>query len=174
MSAPAAALLRYSLRGGGDLSVHAECFMYRSASEVETIPLAAITSVRVAFERDSGRVGWAVALVMVAAVLFVLSGPLGRFAGAAAAEMGGTGMQGVGRALQVMFQGLEAFAAALPVLALVFAAGGGMLGALGWRGDTSLTLSLPGSERAYAARGHDAELMEFAEMLAEHIVKRGT
>jgi len=174
MSAPPGALLRYSLRGGAELSVQPECFMYRSDSEVETVPLAAVTSVRVAFARDSGRVGWAVALVMVAAALFLLSGPLGRFAGAAAAEMAGTGTQGVGRALQVMFQGLEAFAAALPVLAIVFAAGGGMLGALGWRGTTSLALGLPGSERVYAVRGHDAQLMEFAEMLAEHIVKRGT
>ena len=166
----AAPLMRFQLRGGGELSLHPRCVVHRTESEVETLPLAAIAGVRVAFERDSRRIGWGVALVVVAAICFVLAGPLGRFAAGAAAEMSGAGAQGVARALEMLFHSLEVFAGALPVLALACAAAGGMLGALGWKGETVLALALPGSERMFSVRGHDKQLLEFAELLADRLV----
>ena len=171
----AAPLQRFSLGGGADLSLHVDCVVYRAPNEVETLPLAAVTAVRVAFERDSRRIGWGAALVVLAALLFLLAGPLGRWASAAAGEIASAGgLGGVARALEILFAALEALASALPVLALACAAGGGMLGALGWRGDTVLYLSLPGSERVYSVRGLSSQLMEFAEMLAARLIARST
>jgi hypothetical protein len=164
--------MRFQLRGGGELSLHPRCVVHRTERELETLPLTALAGVRVAFERDSRRIGWGITLVLAAAVCFLLAGPLGRFAAGAAAEMSGAGAQGVARALEMLFHALEAFAAALPVLALACAAAGGMLGALGWKGETVLILALPGGERVYSVRGHDRQLMEFAELLAERLVAR--
>ncbi|MGQ0654344.1 MAG: hypothetical protein ACT4P4_19110 [Betaproteobacteria bacterium] len=169
----AAPPLRFSLGAAADLALHVDCVVYRAPNQIETLPLAALTAVRVAFERDARRIGWGAALVVAAALLFLLAGPLGRWADGAAAEISSAGgYGGVARALEMLFHGLEALAAALPVLALACAAGGGMLGALGWRGDTVLTLSLAGSERVYSVRGLSSQLMEFAEMLAERLVAR--
>jgi hypothetical protein len=168
-----APLLRFSLGAAADLSLHADCVVYRAPNEIETLPLAAVTGVRVAFERDSRRIGWGVALVIAAAVLFLLAGPLGRWASGAAGEISNAGgLGGVARALEMLFHALDALASALPVLALACAAGGGVLGALGWRGDTVLTLSLAGSERVYPVRGLSSQLMEFAELLTERLLAR--
>jgi hypothetical protein len=173
MSAAPAPLLRFSLGADADLSLHPDCVVYRATSEVETLPLAAVLSVRVAFERDDRRVGWGIALVFAAAVLFLIAGPLGRLAASAATEVSSAGGHGVARALELFFHVLAALAAALPVISLVCAAGGGMLAALGWRGATLLTFGLPGSERTYSVRGHNAQLTEFAELVTERILKRG-
>lgn len=173
MSTPPAALLRYSLGGDADLSLHADCLVYRAPNDVETFPLVAVSALRVAFERDGRRIGWGIALIVAAAVLFLMAGPLGRLAGGAAGEMSSAGGHGVARALEMLFNALAAIAAALPVLALACAAGGGMLAAFGWRGATVLTLTLSGSERTYSARGLDAQLMEFAELVTARLLKRG-
>lgn len=171
MSAASGPLMSFSLRGT-DLSLHADCLVARGGHEVETVPLARVAAVRVAFERDPRRLGWGIALVVAAAVLFLLAAPLGRLAGDAAAEMSTAGSHGVARALEMLFHALEALAAALPFLALGCAAGGGMLGALGWRGDTVLTLTLPGAERVYSVRGLSSQLMEFGEFLTERVLDR--
>jgi hypothetical protein len=61
-------------------------------------------------------------------------------------------------------------AALLPAIALAGVIGGAMLTVLGWRGSTTLTLTLSGSERAYSVRGRDARLLDFAEMAAERLM----
>ena len=168
MSTSAGPLMTFA-RPGAELALHADCLVYRGGNEVETIPLTRVSAVRVAFDRDARRIGWGAALVLVAAILFLIAGPLGRLAADAAGEMSGAG-QGVARALEMFFHALHALASALPFLALACAAGGGMLGALGWRGDTVLTVSLPASERVYSVRGLNSQLMEFAELITERVV----
>jgi hypothetical protein len=69
-----------------------------------------------------------------------------------------------------LFRFVELVAAMLPALALAGAVGGGLLIVLGWRGATTLTLALGGSERTYSVRGRDKHLLDFAEMAAERLM----
>jgi hypothetical protein len=155
---------------GTQLSLHPTCLVHRSTHHVETLPLAGMTAVRVAFQRDTRKLGWGITLVVIALVMLAVAGPLGRFASGAAGEMASAGAQGVPGALHGFFRLLEALASLLPVAALACVIGGGVLSALGWMGSTTLLVSLPGSERLYAARGRDSMLLDFAEALGDRLM----
>lgn len=174
MSEPAQASARFEftsgLLRGTQLALHPTCLVHRSTHHVETLPLAAMTAVRVAFQRDTRKLGWGITLVVVALLMLAIAGPLGRFASGAAGEMATAGAQGVPGALYSFFRLLEALASLLPVAALACVVGGGALGALGWMGDTTLLVSLPGAERVYPARGRDTMLIDFAEALSERLM----
>ena len=154
---------------GTHLTLYPTCLVHRSDTHLETLPLAGVTAVRVAFQRDTRKLGWGIALVLIALVLVAISGPIGTFASGAAAEMASAG-GGVARALQGFFRLLEAVASLMPVAALACVIGGGALCALGWMGATTLLVSLPGSERLYPARGRDTMLLDFAEALSERLM----
>jgi hypothetical protein len=161
---------RFDLAGGGHLTLYRGCVVDRSPSHFETLPLANVVAVRVSFERDRRKIGWGVVLLVMGLLLFAVSGPLGAFAGGAAADMAGAATQGVTRALLMLFRFFEAVASLLPALALASALGGSALGVLGWRGSTLLTLSLAGTERVYASRGQNKLLMDFSELLGERLM----
>lgn len=161
---------RFDLQGGGHLTLYRGCVVERSPSHFETLPIANIVAVRVSFERDRRRLGWGVVLVVMALAMFAVSGPLGAFAGGAAADMAGAATQGVARALLMLFRFFEAAASLLPALALASALGGAALGVLGWRGRTVLTMNLAGTERTYASRGQDKLLIDFAELMGERLM----
>jgi hypothetical protein len=133
------------------------------------MPLARITAMRVSFERHPRQLGWGVALVVVALLMLAIAAPIGSVAHGAAQEMAGSG-QGVARALFGFFRLVEMVAALLPALALACALGGAALGVLGWRGSTTLTLNLAGTERVYSARGRDTLLLDFAELVSERLM----
>jgi len=154
---------------GTHLTLHPTCLVHRSDTHLETLPLAGMTAVRVAFERDTRKLGWGVGLVLAALLMLTIAGPVGSFASGAANDMASAGSQGVPKAMYAFFRLLEALASLLPVLALACVIGGGALCALGWMGGTSLVVSLPGSERVYPARGRDTMLLEFAEALSERL-----
>jgi hypothetical protein len=154
---------------GSQLMLYPRCLVHRSDSQIETVPLARVTAIRVSFKRDARRLGWGIVGVVVALLLLAISGPLGAFAHGAAQEMAANG-QGVARALYGLFRVVELFAAVLPAIALAGAVGGAMLAVLGWRGSTTLTLTLSGAERAYSVRGRDPRLLDFAEMAAERLM----
>jgi hypothetical protein len=174
MSDAGPALTRYAFANGvlrgTHLTLYPTCLVHRSENHLETLPLAGMTAVRVAFQRDTRRLGWGITLVIVALVLLALAGPLGSFASTAASEMAAAGAQGVARGLQSFFRMLEALASVLPVAALACVIGGGVLCALGWMGSTVLLISLPGSERLYPVRGRDTMLLDFAEALSERLM----
>jgi hypothetical protein len=153
---------------GSHLSLHEHCLVHRGDSHMETVPLAGIASVRVEFERDSRKVGWGVTLLVLALVLFVLSGPLSGLAAAAAEELA-SGTQGVARALHAMFRALEAFSSVLPGISIAVALGGAALCALGWIGGTTFTITIPGYERAFSVRGRNAQLLDFTEAVCERV-----
>ena len=165
------ALSRLDLSGASHLSLHRSCLVMRSDFEFEAMPLSAIAALRVAFERDSRRIGWGIALVVFALVVFVVAAPLGGVSGTAAREMAGAGAQGVARALEVLFRIVEAVSTAMPFIALAIAIGGALLVATGWRGYTVLTLHLAGAERVYSAKGHDRQMIEFGELVAGHLAR---
>lgn len=174
MSEAGPAITRFAFAGGAlrgtHLTLYPTSLVHRSDSHVETLPLAGITAVRVAFQRDARRLGWGITLVVGALILLAISGPISRFASGAAMEITSAGSQGVAGALLAFFRVLEGVASLLPVAALACVIGGGVLCALGWMGDTLLVVSLPGSERLYAARGRDTMLLDFAEALSERLM----
>jgi len=167
------ALMRFEFTSGAQrgsaLMLYPRCLVHRSEAHLETVPLARIDAIEVAFERDARRLGWGVACVVVALILLIVSAPLGSFAHGAAQEMA-QGAQGVARALYSLFRFLEMTAALLPAIALAAALGGAALGVLGWRGSTTLTLALGGAQRSYRVRGRDTLLLDFAQLAAERLM----
>lgn len=174
MSETGPALTRYAFTSGRwrgtHLTLYPTCLVHRSEQHLENVPLAGMTAVGVAFRRDARKLGWGIALVVIALLLLAIAGPIGSFASGAAAEMAAAGPAGVARALHGFFRLLEALASLLPVLALACVIGGGALGALGWLGSTVLLVALPGAERVYAVRGRDTMLLDFAEALSERLM----
>jgi hypothetical protein len=174
VSDPGPAIARFDftsgLLRGSHLTLFPACVVHRGDAALETLPLAAIASVHVAFERDSRQLGWGVALILVALLLLAIAAPLAVFAGAQAAEMAAAGSQGVAHALQSFFGLLEFAANLLPALAVLTAVGGIALAAFGWLGNTRLTLSFGGFERVFPARSRNTRLLDFAELLAEQLM----
>lgn len=155
---------------GSHFTLYATCLVHRGDQLLETLPLARIAALRVAYERDPRKVGWGVSLVLIALILFLVSGPLGELAEGAAAEMAAAGGHGVAQALQGLFGFFGALAGLLPLVALACAAGGVALGALGWLGSTTLMLDLAGSQRSYPVRGRNSGLMDFSEAVSERLM----
>src|SRR2546430_8794407 len=127
MSDAGPAITRFDFAAGGlrgtHLTLYPNCLVHRGYAHLETLPLASIASVRVAFERDERKLGWGAALVIIALLLLGIATPLAAFAGGAAAELAAGGAQGVGRAPQGFFRAVGAFANAVPVPAIGVAAG---------------------------------------------------
>jgi len=175
MSETGPALTRFAFASGvlrgTHLTLYPTCLVHRSDTHLETLPLAAVTAVSVAFRRNARKLGWGIALIVAALLLLAISGPLDRFATDAATEMTKSD-QGVGKALHSFFRLLMALASLLPVAALACVIGGGALCALGWMGTTILLVSLPGTERVYPVRGRDTMLLDFAEALSERLMHR--
>ncbi|HWA39049.1 MAG TPA: hypothetical protein VG873_14425 [Burkholderiales bacterium] len=174
MSEGGAAIARFAFtrgpRRGSHLTLYANCIVHRSDDEVETIPLAGLGSVRVAFIHDPNRVIWGVVAIVVAAVLFGIASPLATVADAAAGDVAANA-SGVGAALHALFRFVGAAARALPILAVLCALGGIALAALGWLGTTVLSLAFAGGERTYPVFGRSTPLMDFAETVSQKLMQ---
>ena len=174
MSEAGSAITRFDFMNGplrgSHLTLYSNCLVHRGAAQLETFPLAVLASVRVEFARKQASLRWGAAWIVVALLLLTVSAPLAAFAGSAAAEMAAAGGQGVTRALQSLFRLLESGANLFPLLAAAAALGGAALAVLGWLGNTTLTLTIPGYERAYPARGHDTQLLDFADALSDQLM----
>jgi hypothetical protein len=101
------AITRYDFASGAlrgtHFTLYATCLTHRGENHLETLPLAAIASLRVAYERNARRIGWGVALLVVALILFAVSGPIAGFAAVHGAEMAKTEPNAVTRVLQGAF-----------------------------------------------------------------------
>lgn len=155
---------------GSELVLYRTSLVHRGGVELETLQLSAIAALRIAFSRDSRRLGWGIALVLGALLLLAIAAPLESWAAQAIADLTATGNPGVGRALISVFRVLQAIATFLPVAALASALGGAFLIVRGWQGSTTLTLSFGAFERAYAARGRDSLLLDFADRLSARMM----
>ena len=157
-----AALSRFDFTSGAlrgsQLMLYPRSLVHRSESHLETMPLARVTALRVSFARHPRQLGWGAALVVLSLIMLALAAPVGSVAHGAAQEMASSG-QGVARALYSFFRLIEMVAALLPALAV-----------LGWRGSTTLTIVLAGTERRYSARGRDTLLLDFAELVSERLM----
>lgn len=174
MSEAGAAVARFDFTNGAirgtHLTLYSTCLVHRGDSHLETLPLATVASVRVSFERDSRRLGWGIALIVAALLMFAVSAPLASLAGAAATEVA-SGTSGVAAALNTLFRIVEAVARALPGVAGAAALGGVALAALGWLGTTTFTLTFAGGERIFPSRGRTAMLLDFAESVSEKLIQ---
>jgi hypothetical protein len=156
---------------GSHLTLHPNCLVHRGDSHLETLPLATITSVRVAYERSASLLGWGLALLCAAIFMLLVAAPLASLAAGAAAELAAAGNHGVARALYSAFRIIEALANALPAGALAAVLGGGALAGLGWYGETVLTLTFAGAERVFPVRGRNTGLLDFSEAVAERLMQ---
>ena len=175
MSDPAAVLTRFDFADGewrgSQLALHQACLVHRGPTYLETLPLAAIASVRVEFARDARRIGWGIGWLVIALVVFALSGPLAALAAAAVSELAAQNPTGgVAGALLGFFRFIEALAGALPYAALAAALAGAALCGLGWLGATVLSLRFAGGERDFRVRGRNPMLLDFSERLSEQLL----
>ena len=170
------AITRYDFTSGAlrgtHFTLYATCLTHRGSNHLETMPLGGIASLRVAYEHDARRIGWGVALLLVALVVYALAAPLAGLATAGAEEMAKTDGHGVARALQAMFNFLYAVAKTMPFVALACALGGIALGVFGWIGSTTLVLDLAGSQRTYPVRGRNPGLLDFSEAVGERLMSQ--
>jgi hypothetical protein len=155
---------------GTHLTLYAACLVHRGDSHLETVPLTTVASVRVSFERDARRLGWGIALVLVAVLMVAISGPLATGAAAAAGELA-SGSSGVAAALLTLSRIVEAVARMLPGMAVAAALAGAALAALGWLGSTTFKVTFAGGDREYRTRGRNSMLLDFAESVAEKLMQ---
>jgi hypothetical protein len=159
---------------GSRLTLYANRLMHHGGDAMETVPLAQLASVRVAFERDPRKLNWAIGLLVVALLLVAVSGPMhGGVTALAAGIKEHSGRESLDSLLLASFSVLGGIARSLPVLAAMLAAIAAALAALFWMGLTTLTLSFAATERFYAVRGRNPLLIQFAELVAAQLAAKG-
>ncbi len=159
---------------GSRLTLYANRLVQQGIDLMETVPLAQLAAVRVAFERDSRKLNWAVALLLAALILAAISGPLQSWIAVAAPKVGDPARrESLDAALLGVFNALGSFASVLPGLAAALAAAAVALLVYFWLGVTVLTLAFAATERSYPVRGRNRFLVEFAQSVAEQLAARG-
>jgi hypothetical protein len=167
MSAPVAS---FELKDGTQLMLFPNRVVHDGGGLLELVPLAHLASVRVAFERDQRMLNRAGVLFVIAFFLLLISGPLLNWSvGTAAQIVGNDSLQSV---LRTSLGALAGFARLLPWIAALLAAGGAALAAIFVIGATVLTLSFGAAERSFAMRGRNRPLVEFAEVIGEHLARQ--
>jgi len=158
---------------GSRLLLYANRLAYQGGDSMETVPLAQLASVRVAFARDARKLNWAISLLVVALLLLAVSGPLLGWATALAAGIKEhSGRESLDSVLLTSFSVIGGIARSLPILAALLAAIAAGLGALFWMGLTTLSLNFAAVERSYAVRGRNPLLIQFAELVAAQLAAR--
>jgi uncharacterized Tic20 family protein len=163
-------LTEFDFGAGGRLALYTNRLVLHGADAMESVPLAHLASVRVAFERDPRKLNWAIALFALALVFAVVSGPLQAWMVDLASKVAASaGRESLEAALVAAFGALAQLARLLFPLALVVAAAAAALLVFFWIGHTTLTLSFAAAERAFPVRGRNPLLVQFAEAVAEQL-----
>ncbi len=158
---------------GARFALYPARLVYHAGACIESIQLGAVGAVRVAFEREGRKLGWAVVLALVALALFLVSRPLAAWGSGAAADVlqqmhqgrSGAG-HGVGAILLNVLHALARVADLLPAAAVLLGAWALAWVILGWIGFTTLTLIVGPVERTYAVRGRNTKLIDFSEAIS--------
>lgn len=159
---------------GSRLTLYANRLVYQAGDAMETVPLARLASVRVAFERDPRKRNWALALLLAALILAVVSGPLQSWIAALASKVGDpVRRDSLDAVLLGVFNALGSLAGTLPGVAAALAAVATALLVFFWLGVTVLTLAFAATERSYAVWGRNRFLVDFAQTVAERLAARG-
>ena len=158
---------------GSRLSLYSNRLVLHGGDATETIPLAQLASVRVAFERDARKLYWAIALCVLALALALISAPLQSWMADLYAKVAASaGRESLEAVLLAVFAALGHLARLMFPLALLMAAGAIALVVLFWIGQTTLTLAFAATERMCSVRGRNRQLEDFAELLGEHLAGR--
>jgi hypothetical protein len=166
-------LAEYQLRGGGRLTLYANRLVHQGGDSMEAVPLAQLAAVGVGFERDPAKMNWAVALLVVALVCALASGPLQSGIGALAASVKDhAGRESLEAVLLASFSALGALARLLVPLAVLLAGIAAALVFFFWFGATVLSFSFAATQRSYRVRGRDPQLVDFAHTVAEQLAAR--
>jgi len=180
MTTDSFALAQYDFRSGllrgSSLSLEESTLMHRGRACLETVPLKAIAAVRIAFERDMNKIGWAIFLLVVAYLVSLAAAPLVALAETLATRVRGDGAGSVQAIADVMiatFNGLVVAARLLPKLSNLLGAVGIVFLVIGLWGRTTLTLTIAAVEREFAVRGRNRRLFDFAETLCERLAGPG-
>ncbi len=168
-----ASLVEIEIRGGTRLTLFANRLVLAGGNATEIISLAHLASVRVAFERDARKLNWAIALLVLALVFAMMSGPLQTWMLELSAKVeASAGRESLEAVLVAAFGALAQFARLLFPLALLLAAGAAGLLVLFWLGSTTLTFAFAATERACAVRGRNPQLADFAHLVGERLAER--
>ncbi len=155
---------------GSHLSLFGACLIHRGADSFETIHLDRIGALQVAFERNAGRIAWGGALVFSAVLLVWAYMPMRMVVAAMAGEVS---PQVAGTFLPVALRAVAFCVSLLPFASLALAAWGATWLVQGWIGETVIRVAVGSGERAFACRGRDPLLFEFAESVSAQISRRG-
>ena len=170
---PDSPLAEFEIGSGARLTLYANRLVQQGGDVLETVPLAQLAAVRVAFERNPSRMYWAMALLLLALFCAAISGPLQGWIGSTAAKMGEHARrESLDAVLLGVFTVLGGLASLLPVLATALALGAVALLVFFWLGVTVLTLAFAATERSYTVRGRNRYLVEFAQTVAEQLAMR--
>lgn len=158
---------------GSRLTLYANRLVHVGGESMETVPLAQLASVGVAFERDPSKLNWAVGLLAVALVLALASGPLQGMIGALAAGVKEhAGRESLDAVLLATFSVLGGLARLFVPLATVLAAVAVALLLFFWLGLTTLRLNFAAVEREFPVRGRNLFMFQFAEAVAAQLAAR--
>jgi hypothetical protein len=163
-------LTEFDFGSGARLALYTNRVMLHGPDAMEAVPLVHLASVRVAFERDPRKLNWAVALLVVALILALVSRPLQNWMLELAGKVATSGgRESLETALFSIFTALGHLARLMFPFAMLLAAGAVALLVFFWLGLTTLTLSFAAAERAYPVRGRNQLLFQFAEAVAEQL-----
>lgn len=158
---------------GARFTLYGNRLVLAGASVMETVPLAHLASVRIAFERDARKLGWAIGLALAALALGAMSAPLDASMQALQAKVSaGSASQSLEAVLAACFGAIAHLARLFVPVAWLLAAGAALLLVVYALGRTTLTLAFAATERACSVRGRDPRLQDFAELLAERLAER--
>jgi hypothetical protein len=158
---------------GSRLTLFSNRLVHVAGESMETVPLAQLAAVGVAFERDPRKLNWAVALLVVALILGLASAPLQGMLGALAAGIKEhVGRESLDAVLLATLSVLGGFARAFVPFAVLLAGGAIALLAFFWLGHTTLRLYFAAVEREIAVRGRNPLMIQFAEVVAAQLASR--
>ena len=166
-------LTEFDFGAGVRLALYTNRVVLHGGETMECVPLVHLASVRVAFERDARKLNWAVALLVVALILALVSRPLQDWMlGLAGKVATSGGRESLEAALFSIFTALGHLARLMFPFALLLAAGAVALLVFFWLGRTTLTLSFAAVERAFPVLGRNLLLVQFAEAIADQLAAR--
>jgi len=165
--------MRSGPQAGSRLTLYPNRLVHAAPDLMETMPLAHVAAVGVAFERDPRKLNWAVILVVLALMLIAVSGPLRDGLGGLAARIAEPGRrESLDAVLVSVFGALGSLARLLAPIGGLLLAWAAALAVFFWLGVTSLRLSFAANEREFQVRGRNQPLHAFADSVAEQLATR--
>ena len=158
---------------GSRLTLFANRLVQVGVESMETVPLAQLAAVGVAFERDPRKLNWAVGLLVAALMLAMASGPLHSVITALAAGVKEhAGRESLDAVLLASLAALGGLARLLLPLAVLLAGLATALLVYFWLGLTTLRLYFAAVERDIPVRGRNPLMIQFAEAIAAQLAAR--